>query len=80
METVARTFQHDQAPYTNKKCKYKTVDFIQSMKNTQRRLNKVWRNLTKTADERWDTMSEVFEVRLALVDEFFESLAGCARI
>lgn len=40
------------------------VDLIQKMKTTQRDLNKLWRNLTATPKQRWNTMSKIFEVEI----------------
>jgi hypothetical protein len=43
-------------------CLYNTAVLIQSMQKTQRTLNKLWQNITQSADERWNTMTEMFEV------------------
>lgn len=46
----------------NSRCRYNNGVLIQSMRNTQRRLNKIWQNITTDATQRWQTLAEVFAV------------------
>ncbi|KAI6198575.1 Methyltransf-21 domain-containing protein [Aphelenchoides besseyi] len=44
-----------------RQCRYDTGVLIQSLRDSQRRLNRVWHQLTKSPKERWSTLPEIFD-------------------